>query len=258
MSPPIWRRRCSTVRASKEEMALTDPTIARWRRIGIMAEKSWVLFRHDTCVVVAEPKGDMAEQARALLREWGPVQVGTPSADFSVTALGEGEGWLVHCHHPGIVTYVGPEEGLGSAASEVIVGLLGRAKRHRDTQEQVVIHVEDRCIDSRSSTASARCPCLGTPFDGLSTYRELGMDAWLGEATLLYCRRCGRYWLRYFYEVEAFSQSGRWYLGVLSAAVLASLGLANAKETLEELGWYFYGGSYYGGQSGKTSGKIVL
>lgn len=239
-------------------MTHTDPTIARWRRMGVTAGKSWVLFSHDTCVVFAAAEGDLAEQARALLREWGPVQVGTPSADFSVTALGEGEGWLVHCHHPGIVTYVGPEEGLGSAASEVIVGLLGRVKRHQDAQEQAVVHVEDRRIDSRRSTAPAHCPCLGTPFDGLLTSRELGMDAWLGEATLLVCRRCGRYWLRYFYEVEAFSQSGRWYLGVLSPAVLAILGLANAKKTLEELGWYYYGGSYYGEQWGKTSGKIVL
>jgi hypothetical protein len=239
-------------------MTSTHPTIARWRRMSFTAGKSWVLFSHDTCVLFAEPEGDIAEQARALLREWGPVQVGTPSADFNVGAMEEVTGWLVTCHHPGIVTYVGPEDGVGSDAAEVIVGLLGRAKRHQDAQEQAVVHVEDRRLDNRRTPAPAQCLCLETPFEGLSTYREMGMDAQWGEATLLYCRRCGRYWLRYFYEHEAFSESGRWYLGVLSPALLAGLRLDKAKETLEELGWYFYGGSYYGGQWGKTSGAIVL
>jgi hypothetical protein len=31
-----------------------------------------------------------------------------------------------------------------------------------------------------------------------------------------------------------------------------------AKEMLENLDWYYYGGSYYEGRSGRTSGKIVL
>jgi hypothetical protein len=240
-------------------MTQTDPTIARWRRMSITAGKSWVLFGHDTCVVFDEPEGDIAEQAHALLREWGPVQVGTPSADFNVGALEEVTGWLVTCHHPRIVTYVGPDEGLGSAAAEVIVGLLGRAKRHQDAQEQAVVHVEDRRLEGAGGPAApAPCPCLETPFEGLSTYREMGMDSSFGEVTLLYCRRCGRYWLRYFYEHEAFSESGRWYLGMLSPALLAGLRLDKARAALEELRWYFYGGSYYGGQWGKTSGAIVL
>jgi hypothetical protein len=153
---------------------------------------------------------------------------------------------------------VGPDEGLGSDAAEVIVGLLGRAKRHQDAQEQAVVHVEDRRLDNRRALAPAPCPCLETPFEGLSTYREMGMDARLGEVTLLYCRRCGRYWLRYFYEHEALSESGRWYLGVLSPALLAGLRLDTARAALEELSWYFCGGSYFGRSWGKASGKIQL
>ena len=239
-------------------MTHTDPTIARWRRIGATSGKSWVLFSHDTCVLFDEATGDLAERARALMREWGPVQVATPSADFSVTALREPEGWLVHCHHPDIITYVGPEEGLGGAASEIVVGLLGRAKRDADAKEQAVVHVEDRRLERLGPTAPADCACLETPLSSLSTYRELGMDAALAEVTLLYCRHCGRYWLRYFYENEAFSRSGRWYLGALPPAVLANVGLANAREALEELSWYFYGGSYFDGRWGKSSGKIRL
>ncbi len=239
-------------------MINTDPTITRWRRIGATAGKSWVLFSHDTCVLFDEARGDLAERARALMREWGPVQVGTPAGDFDVVVLEEVPGWLVTCHHPDIVTYVGPDEGLGGAASEIIVGLLGRAKRHQDAQEQAVVHVEDRRLENVGPNAPADCACLETPMSGLLTYREMGMDSSFGEATLLYCRRCGRYWLRYFYENEAFTKSGRWYLGALPPAVLANAGLANARAALEELSWYFYGGSYYDGRWGKTSGKIWL
>ena len=137
----------------------------------------------------------------------GPVQVATPSATFCDS--------LRHWSSTLIVTYVGPEEGLGGAASESVVGLLGRAKRDADAKEQAVVHVEDRRLERLGPTAPADCACLETPLSSLSTYRELGMDAALAEVTLLYCRHCGRYWLRYFYENEAFSRSGRWYLGAL-------------------------------------------
>ena len=50
--------------------------------------------------------------------------------------------------------------------------------------------------------------------------------------------------VRYFYEVEAFTASGRWYLGAITG--------------LEGLGWYFYGDSYYGGKNGRASGRTFL
>ena len=49
-----------------------------WRRIVIDARKSWVLFENGTCVIFAEPGDDLAGQAVALLREWGPVHAGDP------------------------------------------------------------------------------------------------------------------------------------------------------------------------------------
>jgi hypothetical protein len=44
--------------------------------------------------------------------------------------------------------------------------------------------------------------------------KELGMDGRFAQVSLLVCSRCGQQWLRYSYEVEAFSASGRWYLGL--------------------------------------------
>lgn len=84
------------------------------------------------------------------------------------------------------------------------------------------------------------------------------MDSRFAEVSVLACRDCGQRWLRYFYEHEAFKSSGRWYLGPVTEAQLAGLTAEGAKSLLEGLGWYFYGGSYYGGRSGKGAGEITL
>jgi len=102
------------------------------------------------------------------------------------------------------------------------------------------------------------CGCLGVAYRNLSGYRELGMDESFAEVSVLRCRECGRHWLRYFYEQEAFTASGRWYLGAITPGQLSALNAGNAKSLLEGLDWYFYGGSYYEGRGGKASGVIVL
>jgi len=84
------------------------------------------------------------------------------------------------------------------------------------------------------------------------------MDKSFAEVSVLACRSCGRRWVRYFYEQEAFTASGRWYLGVLTPEQLSALNADNARSFFEGLDWYYYGGSYYDGQSGKTSGGISL
>jgi hypothetical protein len=83
------------------------------------------------------------------------------------------------------------------------------------------------------------------------------MDQSLADVALLLCSRCGRRWLRYHLELEAFSRSGRWYLGVITAQQSSSLTAASARSTLEALPWYWYGGSYFEGRVGRGSGAIV-
>jgi hypothetical protein len=102
------------------------------------------------------------------------------------------------------------------------------------------------------------CACLAAPGQFLVTDQELGMDENFAEISLLVCARCGQYWLKYFYEIEAFTASGRWYLGALKAEQVSAVNVKDARAILENLDWYFYGGSYYGGRSGKASGRIYL
>jgi hypothetical protein len=102
------------------------------------------------------------------------------------------------------------------------------------------------------------CGCFTYAYQHLVPDGELGMDAHFTEVSRLRCTRCGQQWLRCFYEAEAFSESGRWYLGAISTAQASRLTVASAKAILEGLSWYYYGGSYYQGQQGKTSGAIAL
>jgi hypothetical protein len=82
------------------------------------------------------------------------------------------------------------------------------------------------------------------------------MDRNYAEITLLACPVCGQHWLLYLFELEAFTASGQWYLGAVNPEQAARLTASQAQAVLEGLDWYFYGGSYFGGRSGKTSGLL--
>ncbi|HEX8228579.1 MAG TPA: hypothetical protein VF826_04620 [Chloroflexia bacterium] len=123
---------------------MTGPSlIDTWRRIIVGEGKSWVLFEHGTCVILTSPVEDPAGAATALLKEWGPVVVGTPAGDFNVIALQEDPGWVVTSHHRDILTYVGTDEfEEGATPDHMIIGLIGRAKRAQDAEELQFIHTE--------------------------------------------------------------------------------------------------------------------
>lgn len=105
---------------------------------------------------------------------------------------------------------------------------------------------------------TAPCGCFASPSYSLVTTKVLGMDAIYAEISLLICPVCGQNWLRYFFELEAFTASGRWYLGAIQPEQAACLTAEHARVALEGLSWYFYGGSYFGGRSGRRSGRILL
>ncbi len=108
------------------------------------------------------------------------------------------------------------------------------------------------------SNVPETCECQTSSSHKLSDVLELGLDQNYGQITVLACQCCGQFWLKYFYEIEGFSASGRWYLGAISFEQFSSLTLENAIPTLEKLDWYFVGGTYHGGQISKASGKIFL
>ena len=112
--------------------------------------------------------------------------------------------------------------------------------------------------DHRQPGQGASCGCFTEPYHHLIHIKDLGMDDHFAVVSLLTCPVCGQHWLSYFYEVEAFTSSGRWYRGAIEAEQAALLTAVQAKAVLESLSWYFYGGSYFGGRSGKAAGIIYL
>lgn len=103
------------------------------------------------------------------------------------------------------------------------------------------------------------CSCLDGKFHFIDfSIKYLGWDEEYGVSSILTCRRCGRQWLRYFYEHESYSKSGRWYCGILEIYLAETVDADNAKHLLETMEWYFRGGSFYSGDVTKSSGPIKL
>lgn len=109
-------------------------------------------------------------------------------------------------------------------------------------------------------TAAPRdCYCLQGSFHYADIReRGLGVDRHHGEAALLTCKKCGRLWLRYFYEIEAIPRSGRWFCGLVREGDAARITVEKARAYLGRLDWYYCGGSYFGGRVSRSSGKILL
>lgn len=108
----------------------------------------------------------------------------------------------------------------------------------------------------------ASCTCLTPPFHSTAFKSTVvGVDETRGrfaEVSVGTCKRCGRKWLRYFVEYEAFSKSGRWYRGLVSEEVAGTVTPDSAGEILESLDWYFYGGSYFETAGRRGSGPIFV
>ena len=75
-----------------------------------------------------------------------------------------------------------------------------------------------------------------------------------GEVSVRTCRACGRRWLRYHVEYEAFTGSGRWYTGLLPDG--AEVTPEAAAPLLERLPWHVYGGSWFGTSGRRGSGPL--
>jgi hypothetical protein len=103
------------------------------------------------------------------------------------------------------------------------------------------------------------CPCLeGETYFQNFEHRALGMDSNYGEVSVNTCKHCGRRWLHYLMEYEYLSRSGRWFRGVVTPEVAASVKPDDAKRIIEGLDYYFRGGSAFGGNVIKTTGPLGI
>lgn len=119
------------------------PAYIEMLREVVSSEASWVLFHHGTAVFLSDCEGDLAQAATEVLREYGPVQVGSPAGDFAVIEFDEGLGWGVTFDHPDLLALVVPSE-IGAQPEEVVIGVMGRTKRSDDAENLQIAHIEDR------------------------------------------------------------------------------------------------------------------
>ncbi|MBN1641194.1 MAG: hypothetical protein JXA09_08155 [Anaerolineae bacterium] len=106
-----------------------------------------------------------------------------------------------------------------------------------------------------------QCACLRQPLpaDQYELLGSIGVDQTggrYGRVTLKRCTRCGRWWLHYAVEYEAFGGSGRYYMGLISPRRARRLRADEAAAYLDRLPWHLYGGSYYDGRAGRSRGRV--
>ncbi len=109
----------------------------------IISDASWVLFENGTAVFLVECEGDLERAATEVLRQHGPIEVGSAAGDFAVIELGDDIGWGVTFDHPDLLSLVLPSE-INVKPSELMIGLLGRNKRSDDATGLKIVHTEDR------------------------------------------------------------------------------------------------------------------
>ncbi len=104
------------------------------------------------------------------------------------------------------------------------------------------------------------CPCLecGPRHPDVTHEKYVGRDETDGrfaDVTLLGCR-CGRLWLRYAVEYEAFSSSGRWAAVPISDSDAATMTPEKAPGFIAASPWHVRGGSYFGHAGRRGTGWI--
>jgi hypothetical protein len=108
--------------------------------------------------------------------------------------------------------------------------------------------IGDRCVDPQCR------------FDAFNQ-TDIGVDETngrFGSVDIYCCKDCGRCWLHYHVEYEAFSRSGRWFRGLITPEQAASVTPENAAALLASLPWYFYGGSYFDTPGKQGSGPVQV
>lgn len=123
---------------------MTDNNLLNHVKLAINPKfQDWVLFKNGTYIIFdnADTISDIESEARKLMIEFGPVNVGSSAGDFSVTHLNQTEGWVVSGHGYGIYTYVSPQEPKSEKPDVAEIGLLGRSKRELDGNNPVIVHI---------------------------------------------------------------------------------------------------------------------
>jgi hypothetical protein len=105
------------------------------------------------------------------------------------------------------------------------------------------------------------CTCINgeSNFSDFAEVKYLGLDSdHYGEVSISTCKNCGRYFVEYFYEHEAFTASGRRFKGLIEKERITNFTPNDALTYLNSIGWHWASGSYYHGNVHKTTAEIKI
>lgn len=130
-------------------MVNTDPTLVEKCRKVVRgklksAGKTWVLFQHQTFVILDEQgltHETASEKATEIMKKYGPVYAGCEAGDFNLFKDDETQGWIVTGHCPTMFTYVETHDAEAEGGS-MMIGLLGRSMRDSDGKNPKIVNVE--------------------------------------------------------------------------------------------------------------------
>ncbi len=105
--------------------------------------RKWAIFKFGTIVLCHDKDEDSTEHPLEVMKEHGPVVLGTPLGDFNVGLAANNPGWIVVYSHEDIGNYVCPEEMDSEEPHAVEIGVTGRAKRQADFEAMEIIHAEN-------------------------------------------------------------------------------------------------------------------
>ena len=129
--------------SEKKKTQITESSLLSHVKLAINPKyQDWVLFKNGTYIIFdnADTIPNIESESLKLMKEFGPVQVGSPSGDFSVTHLNRTEGWVVSGHGYGMYTYVNPKELKKEKPNDAEIGLLGLSKRELDGKNPIITH----------------------------------------------------------------------------------------------------------------------
>ena len=131
------------------------------------------------------------------------------------------------------------------------------------SEEDLVEKINLAAFAERVPSDPEKCICLDfpQPFYHYEKVKFVGRDETngrFGEVNLRRCLHCGRLWVHYFVEYEAFRASGRYFMGLITAEDAEKLTAETAVSYLESLDWHLYGGSYFEGVGRSTSKHVYV
>ena len=115
--------------------------MAIWKKI-ILAGRSWLVYENGTVVIIPDAitEDALKKEANTILDEWGEIRAGSQYGDFFAREQNDTNGWLVGYPVGTVLNFVHNAE--SDTHNEMVMGMLGRQKRHRDWEERKIIHCE--------------------------------------------------------------------------------------------------------------------